>query len=157
MLQLQPLSRGESDLLLAGALGGDLDPDCARRLWEFTQGNVLQLRHLIDQEVAAQRLATETGVWNWAGDLEVSSTLIDLIDTQVGAVPGEVLDVVDMVAVAEPLDLGLLSTLVRQRRDRVRRAPGPDRHHASSVIARRSGSVIRSTGRCDATGRDRCG
>ncbi len=111
LLQLQPLSRGESDLLLAGALGGDLDPDSARRLWEFTQGNVLQLRHLIDQEVASQRLAAETGVWTWAGDLEVSSTLIELIETQVGAVPGEVLDVVDMVAVAEPLDLGLLSTL----------------------------------------------
>ena len=112
LLQLQPLSRGESDLLLAGALGGDLDPDCAGRLWEFTGGNVLALRHLIDQEVAAQRLTPETGVWTWAGDLEVSSTLTDLIEKQVGAVPQEVLDVVDMVAVAEPLDLGLLATLV---------------------------------------------
>jgi DNA-binding CsgD family transcriptional regulator len=112
LLQLQPLSRGELDLLLAAALGGTVDPDCARRLWEFTRGNVLQLRHLIDQEVAAQRLAADTGVWTWAGDLEVSSTLTDLIDTQVGAVPEEVLDVVDMVAVAEPFDLGLLSTLV---------------------------------------------
>jgi AAA ATPase domain len=112
LLQLQPLSRGESDLLLAGALGGKVHPDCARRLWELTRGNVLQLRHLIDQEVAAQRLAADAGVWRWTGALEVSSTLIDLIETQVGAVPEGVLDVVDMVAVAEPLDLGLLSTLL---------------------------------------------
>jgi DNA-binding CsgD family transcriptional regulator len=112
LLQLQPLSRVESDLLLAEALGGELDPDCARRLWEFTRGNVLQLRHLIDQEVAAQRLAADAGIWTWTGELEVSSTLTGLIETQVGAVPPEELDVVDMVAVAEPFDLGLLSTLV---------------------------------------------
>lgn len=112
LMQLQPLSRVESDLLLAEALGGELDPDCARRLWEFTRGNVLQLRHLIDQEVAAQRLAADAGIWTWTGELEVSSTLTGLIETQVGAVPPEELDVVDMVAVAEPFDLGLLSTLV---------------------------------------------
>jgi AAA ATPase domain len=81
LLQLQPVSHGESDLLLAGALGGKLNPDCARRLWELTRGNVLQLRHLVDQEVAAGRLATAgDGRWTWTGAFEVSATLIDLIE-----------------------------------------------------------------------------
>lgn len=112
LLQLQPLSRAESDLLLSGALGGEVDRDSACRLWELTRGNVLQLRHLVDQEVAARRLAANDGVWTWTGALAVSATLTDLIDAQVGAVPQEVLDVVDMVAVAEPLELDLLSSLV---------------------------------------------
>lgn len=111
LLQLQPLSRGEWDQLLAGALGGRFDPDCTLRLWELTRGNVLQLRHLVDQEVGAARLTADHGVWKWAGALEVSSTLTELIEAQVGAVPTAVLDVVDLVAVAEPVYLDLLSEL----------------------------------------------
>ncbi|HTQ19487.1 LuxR C-terminal-related transcriptional regulator [Mycobacterium sp.] len=135
LLQLQPLSRGESDLLLAGALGGELDPDCARRLWEVTRGNVLQLRHLVDQEVATRRLAAHAGVWTWTDAFEVSSSLTDLIEAQVGVVPQDVLDVIDMVAVAEPVDLGLLSALADNKAIETAERRGligitPDRHRA---------------------------
>lgn len=112
LLQLQHLSRTESDALLAGALESPLSPDCAERLWELTRGNVLQLRHLVEQELAAGRLTLKADTWVWTGSLAVSATLGDLIEAQAGAVPKLVLDVVDMAAVGEPLDLGLLSTLV---------------------------------------------
>ena len=35
-LELQPLSRDDTDTLLSATLGGSLDPDSAARLWELT-------------------------------------------------------------------------------------------------------------------------
>ena len=52
-LELQPLSRSESDQLLRTALGSPPDRDCADRLWRLTAGNVLFLRQLVEQEQRA--------------------------------------------------------------------------------------------------------
>jgi DNA-binding CsgD family transcriptional regulator len=112
LLELQPLARAESDTLLRGALAGDVDPIGARRMWELTGGNVLYLRHLVAAEVAAHHLVNSAGVWVWAGTPTVSPTLVDLIETQVGSIPDAVLEAVDLVAVAEPLESRLLARLV---------------------------------------------
>jgi DNA-binding CsgD family transcriptional regulator len=112
LLELQALSYAESETLLCGALTGNVDPECAQRMWESTGGNVLYLRHLVAQETAAQRLVNTSGTWTWTGTPVMSPTLIDLIESQVGSVPEAVLEAIDLVAVAEPLDVGLLSTLV---------------------------------------------
>ena len=55
-LDLQPLSPDETTTLLSATLGGSVDPDAARRLWGLTRGNVLYLRHIVEQEVADGRL-----------------------------------------------------------------------------------------------------
>jgi DNA-binding CsgD family transcriptional regulator len=112
LLELQPLSCAESETLLRGALTSRVDPECARRIWESTGGNVLYLRHLVAQETAAQRLVNTAGTWTWTGTPVISPTLIDLIESQVGSVPEAVLEAVDLVAIAEPLELGLLAALV---------------------------------------------
>jgi DNA-binding CsgD family transcriptional regulator len=112
LLELQPLSREESDVLLRGALAGDVDPIGARRMWELTGGNVLYLRHLVAAEVAAHHLVNSAGVWAWTGTPTVSPTLVDLIETQVGSIPQAVLEAVDLVAVAEPLESRLVASLV---------------------------------------------
>ena len=112
LMELQPLSRAESDTLLGGALDGNVDPVCARRMWELTGGNVLYLRHLVAQETAAGRLVHHAGTWLWTSTPVASPTLIDLIESQVGSVPDAVLEAIDLVAVAEPLDTRLLTTLV---------------------------------------------
>src|SRR5437763_16386458 len=56
LLCLQPLSRDGSDELLRRTLGAPVDPECGGRMWTFTGGNVLYLRHLVDQERSAGRL-----------------------------------------------------------------------------------------------------
>ena len=112
LLELQPLSCAEAHLLLCGALTGDVDADCARRMWESTGGNVLYLRHLVAQETAARRLMNTAGTWTWMGTPVMSETLTDLIESQVGLVPEPVLEAVDLVAIAEPLELELLAALV---------------------------------------------
>ncbi|WP_313674175.1 LuxR C-terminal-related transcriptional regulator [Mycolicibacterium sp.] len=111
-LDLQPLSREECDRLLTVAVGGPLAAPAAQRLWELTDGNVLFLHHLVRQEVDAGRLSPDdSGCWQWTGPVTVSATLADLVQADIGSAPQAVIDVVDLVALAEPLDFSHLTAL----------------------------------------------
>ncbi|WP_396915826.1 AAA family ATPase [Mycolicibacterium sp.] len=55
-LELQPLSPGEIADLVEHVLGGPVDSFSAQRLWQYTQGNALYLRYLLDNEVSAGRV-----------------------------------------------------------------------------------------------------
>jgi DNA-binding CsgD family transcriptional regulator len=104
-LDLQPLSHDETTSLLAATLGGRVDPDVARRLWKLTRGNALYLRNIVEQEVADGRLTRQHGYWRWMGDPVIPPGLIELIESRIGALPQSVSDVVDVLAVGEPIDL----------------------------------------------------
>lgn len=111
-LELQPLSRSESATLLAAALGLPPDQDCADRMWRLTQGNVLFLRQLVEQEHHAGHLLAEHGRCRWVGSPQVSPSLAELVEYQIGANPEQVREVLDLVAVAEPIDWDCLKGLV---------------------------------------------
>lgn len=111
-VELQPLSRIESDTLLGNVLGGPVTDQCAADLWRRTRGNALFLRHLVDQELQAGQLVQRSGRWEDLGHNTISPSLRDLVRLQVGAVTAPVLDVVDIVAVGEPLDRRCLAELV---------------------------------------------
>lgn len=113
-LELQPLSRGESEELLRCALGLPPDPDCANRMWRLTAGNVLFLRQLVEQEQSAGRLVGDGRVCRWLGSPEISPSLVDVVEHQIGAIGANARDVVDLVAVAEPVDWHCLSMIVDQ-------------------------------------------
>src|SRR4029453_9374849 len=66
-LDLKQLSREETAALLSAALEGPVDSDAAQRLWKLTQGNVLYLRNIVEQEVADGRIVHENGLWRWMG------------------------------------------------------------------------------------------
>jgi DNA-binding CsgD family transcriptional regulator/tetratricopeptide (TPR) repeat protein len=110
-LDLQPLSRPQSDALLESALGGQVSTHSAERMWQLTRGNVLFLHQLVNQELAAGRLISSNDRWQWVGTMVASPSLIDLVDLHIGAAPAPVLDVIDLVAVAEPLELAYLAAL----------------------------------------------
>lgn len=110
-LELQPLSQSEIANLLERVLGGPVHTLSARRLWQYTQGNVLYLRHLLDNEVWAGRLAQHAGVWLWEGQPRLSPTLAELLEARFGQIPGSVRDVLDAVAVMEPLDATVLTAI----------------------------------------------
>jgi DNA-binding CsgD family transcriptional regulator len=113
-LELQALSRGESENLLERALGLPPDPDCADRLWRLTAGNVLFLRQLVEQEHSAGRLVGDGRHCTWRGNPEISPSLVDVVEHQIGTIDANVRDVVDLVAVAEPVDWHCLSMVVDQ-------------------------------------------
>ena len=110
-LELQPLSRNESDTLLEAVLDGRVSSDCAGRMWKLSRGNVLFLHHLVEHERESGRLARLNGEWHWAGTPSVSPSLVELVEQQIGAVPDEIQEVVDLVAIAEPIDGRLLAAL----------------------------------------------
>lgn len=118
-LELQPLSRNESDLLLRVVLNGPIDPGCTARMWRLSSGNVLFLHHLVEYERDSGRLARVDGIWRWTGAPVVSPSLVEIVELQIGRVPDDIRDVVDLVAIAEPVDRVLLSALADHRSIRV--------------------------------------
>jgi DNA-binding CsgD family transcriptional regulator len=110
-LELQPLSRNESDDLLRAVLDGPVAGSCGDRMWQLSHGNVLFLHHLVEHERGSGRLARISGEWCWAGSPSVSPSLVELVEHQIGAVPNDIQEVVDLVAIAEPIDRELLAVL----------------------------------------------
>lgn len=110
-LDLQPLSLDDSTALLSATLTGLVDPDAAQRLWTLTRGNALYLRSIVEQEVADGRMDKKDSYWRWDGDPVVAPGLVELIETRIGALPPAVGDVVDALAVGEPIELAALTRI----------------------------------------------
>ena len=110
-LELQPLSLREITDLVEHVLGGPVHSLCARRLWQYTQGNALYLRHLLENEVSAGRIACPSGMWLWEGQPELSPTLAELVEARLARAPRPVRDVLDALAVTEPLATDVLAAV----------------------------------------------
>lgn len=110
-LDLQPLSFDETTTLLSASLGESVDPDAVERLWTLTYGNVLYLRNIVEQEVADGRLEMQPGYWRWTGDPIVAPGLVELIESRIGDLPAPVADVIDALAVGEPIELAALTRI----------------------------------------------
>lgn len=110
-LELQALSRNESESLLQNVLSAPVSPDCAERLWKLSRGNVLFLRHLVEHEWESGGLALVDAEWQWKGTLTASPSLIELVEQQIGTVADDIQQVVDLVAIAEPIDRQVLASL----------------------------------------------
>ncbi|MCV7225191.1 helix-turn-helix transcriptional regulator [Mycolicibacterium komossense] len=111
-LEVRPLTRQHTCELLESLLGASADQACSQRIWNLTQGNALFLRQLVEQEQDAGRLLRRDGTVVWTGGREVSPSLMELVEHQTGAVPRKVLDVVDFVAIGEPIQVACLMLLV---------------------------------------------
>jgi DNA-binding CsgD family transcriptional regulator/tetratricopeptide (TPR) repeat protein len=110
-LDIEQLSLSETTMLLSAALDGSVDADAAQRLWKLTRGNVLYLRNIVEQEVADRRIVQEGGYWRWIGDPVMPPGLVGLVESRVGAVPTLVSEVIDVLAVGEPIELGILTRI----------------------------------------------
>jgi DNA-binding CsgD family transcriptional regulator len=110
-MELQPLSRNETGSLLQTVLDGPASPGCTERLWKLSRGNVLFLRHLVEHGRESGGLDLVDGEWRWVGPVSASPSLVELVEQQIGAVPDDLQHVVDLVAIAEPIDRQLLIVL----------------------------------------------
>jgi hypothetical protein len=113
-LDLQPLSRAECDQLLTAVLDGPVDVACAGRMWTLSRGNALFLHHLVEYDLESGRLTFTDGAWQSIGSLSASPPLVELVQLQIGTVDDDVRDVVDLVAIAQPIDRSVLATLAGQ-------------------------------------------
>ncbi|HEX2285583.1 MAG TPA: helix-turn-helix transcriptional regulator, partial [Mycobacterium sp.] len=110
-LELQPLSLPEIAGLVEHVLDGPVDSFSAQRLWQYTQGNALYLRHLLENEVNAGRVTQRSGVWLWDGQPRLSPTLAELLEARMTDVPTSVHEVLDALAVAEPLEIDIFEEI----------------------------------------------
>nr|WP_197515066.1 LuxR family transcriptional regulator [Mycobacterium sp. 1245805.9] len=110
-LDLQPLALDDTTKLLSATLDGSVDPDAAQRLWNLTRGNALYLRNIVEQEVGDGRIVHEHGYWRWVGDPVMPPGLVELIESRIGALSAPVGDVVDTLAVGEPIELAVLQRI----------------------------------------------
>lgn len=111
-LELQPLSRIETAELLEAVLGSPVESASADRLWHYTRGNVLYLRQLLSDELTVEHLRQKFGVWIWDAEPVVSPTLAELIDANIGRHSEFVIEVLNVLSVADPLELDVLRAIV---------------------------------------------
>ncbi|WP_163701051.1 LuxR C-terminal-related transcriptional regulator [Mycolicibacterium agri] len=107
-MDLQPLSTEEVAELLTRVLDGEVEALSAEQLWRYTNGNVLYLRQLTTDEAEAGRLANRSGVWVWDANPDMSPTLLELIESTIGRQSKPVIEVLDIVSLAEPVELPVL-------------------------------------------------
>jgi DNA-binding CsgD family transcriptional regulator len=110
-LELDPLSQDETATLVEARLGGPVDSGAARRLWSSTRGNALYLWQLVDGELESGRLRQVAGVWRWSGELALSPGLVELVSTRIGQLPEAQREVLEVLALGEPLGVPLLVRL----------------------------------------------
>ncbi len=110
-LDLQPLSREDTFALLSATLGGPMDPVAAQHLWRLTRGNALYLHNIVEQGLCDGLITLENRYWRWSGDPVVPADLVEMIEARVAALPAAVNDVIDALAVAEPIALQALQRI----------------------------------------------
>jgi DNA-binding CsgD family transcriptional regulator len=110
-LDLAPLDVAQTTGLVARVLGGPVESASAHRLWTLTQGSPLFLRHLLAGEVSAGRFTPASGMWRWTSEPAISPELAGLLEREIGGLPAGVQDVVDVVALAEPVAVPTLAAL----------------------------------------------
>lgn len=132
-LDLAPLDAEATAALVAQVLRGPVESASARRLWSLTRGSPLFLRHLLVGEVQSGRFSPSSGMWCWSGNPELSPRLATLLDRDIGNLDAALLEVVDLVALAEPVAVSTLVELtsagaveVAEMRGLIRTDPSSD-------------------------------
>ncbi|MHC1563594.1 helix-turn-helix transcriptional regulator [Actinomycetospora sp. C-140] len=113
-IEIDPLGPAAAATLLGTALGGRVDAQTQRRLHDATLGNVLWLRHLVDGERAAGRLRPVDGRWEWQGPSVLPPGLEALLAARMGKLDDDEAHALELVALGEPLGLGVLTGLVSE-------------------------------------------
>lgn len=111
-LDLQPLAPVEVAKLLAAALpGGMVTARLAQQVAEHSGGNPLYCRELVLAGLAAGTIARADGMWRQAGPPVLSIRLTELLDERVGVLSASERQALELVVLAEPVDLPLLERL----------------------------------------------
>ncbi len=111
VVELGPLTRAEVAELLAAVLGAPAADDLHRALWGLSQGNPLYLRAIVEQARDAGSLILDDGQWSSTADLALPQSLTAVIAARFEATAPPVVEVIDVLTVAEPLPTRLVAEL----------------------------------------------
>ncbi|MEV4372698.1 LuxR C-terminal-related transcriptional regulator [Nonomuraea sp. NPDC049637] len=106
------LSPSEVGQVLHEVLGGQAAELTVRRLHELTAGNPLLLREVVLAGMQAGTLAETKGVWRWEGPWLVAPRLTELVARRLGALADQERWALELLALAEPVSVGVVTRLV---------------------------------------------
>jgi DNA-binding CsgD family transcriptional regulator len=109
--ELGPLSEEETAEMARQLLGGPVEAQTRRWLWQTSGGNPLFLRELIRSGVEHAALVQEAGHWRRAGGFVPTARLIELLDARIEELSPAERRAFGFVVLAEPAPLALLEQL----------------------------------------------
>jgi DNA-binding CsgD family transcriptional regulator len=111
-LDIDALSEAEVEELVRSTLGGPLTGPGLRWMWNVSGGNPLYVRELLNGALSSGALHDDGGMWVLRLPLPTPARLTELLASKLDDLPVSTAEVVDLLAVGEPLDLTILETLV---------------------------------------------
>lgn len=102
-IDLQPLSRDETERLLIETLGSDVEARTTERLWRLTRGTPLFLRELLEDGRRTGQLKLTGGLWRWNGPMAPSQLLTEIVLAQLGDLSPDQRRALEILSAAEPL------------------------------------------------------
>ncbi len=111
-LELQPLGRTEFGALVAGCVGAQPHADTVQRLWELSDGNVMYAVELLADAVDVGDFSVDGGRWRWRGSRTVGPRLTEVVAHRMGRLEGARRRLAEVLAVGEPVGLGIVEALV---------------------------------------------
>lgn len=109
-VELDSLSETEVVSLLEQSLDGPVSDETVEQLWRLSVGRPLFLRELVRAAVDQGVFARRAGEWVWQGAFPSSDRLTDLLQLRLSAAGPAQREVVERVALGEPLPLDLLAS-----------------------------------------------
>ena len=104
-LELRQLSDDQIAALVTAALGGEVEPAVLRWVFTASEGNALYLHELVTGALAAAALAQVDGRWQLRSRPRASPALADLILARLQGLTADELEMVQLLALGEPLEL----------------------------------------------------
>jgi len=111
-VELQALSRLETDALVCELLGGACNTLTLERVWHTSEGNPLYVRELLDAAKAAGRLSLHRDRWQLDDRGDLSGPLVELVTARIERLAPPVRRVLELVALAAPVPLHVLERVV---------------------------------------------
>lgn len=110
-IELYNISQRETTDLLTKGLGGSVQDSSANRIWNVTEGNPLYLREVVLSSREAGALREVDGEWRWRGAWSTAPRLQEIVATRLDGLHPDELTAMELLAVASPLPVALLSGL----------------------------------------------
>ncbi|HXA31363.1 MAG TPA: LuxR C-terminal-related transcriptional regulator [Acidimicrobiales bacterium] len=111
-IEVQPLARSEVEALITAVLGDRVDGTTMEWLWTTSGGNLLYLRELVLGGLDSGQLRLEAGIWSWRGPFTPGARLAELVAGRLGLLEPVERDLLERLALGEPLEVGLLGDMV---------------------------------------------
>lgn len=104
---LAEFGENEVHTMVRARLGGSVDAATLTRLHRLTRGNALYLCELVGHALTEGTFGCDEGVWRWSGQVTSGSRLADLVRLRLAELEPDEVELVTMVALAEPLEADL--------------------------------------------------